>query len=198
MAVKASREYLSTDVRPSLVRYYEEAHRELLGKRIFIHPSKFPIFLTFSDDLRELGATNREYAFTVVKILKTWLKEKKLACVPINVFCGDWALGRFLKVFESESVEIKEEDPMEALLQSELMVARYYVSKNSSGECIRLRDAVKDLLPLLNKRWLELYSSNSRSDKFIFKAVEILAKEFAVKDALNYSDIIRKLSCKKL
>jgi hypothetical protein len=180
--------------KPALASYYESAHMQVLGKKCFIRPEEYAMFETFMDDLRELNIGYRDYAQTVVKLLEKWLEKKKFYRVPINVFCGDWALSKFRSIENSEYVSVADtdEDAKTEILQSELLVARAYVDGNLKDVC-RMTEIIKDLKPLLSKKWLEC----SKSERPIDEVVEILCKEYGIKPVADYNELIGRLRCRK-
>ena len=183
--------------KPQLAVFYENAHREIYGCRVFVGEGKYIKFIHMSDDLKCLGINDRDYAYSIIKILGSWLKRKNLTHVPINTFCGDWCLNKFLSIHRSETVAINTvyEDREQELLHSELTIARYYISKNLSG-VLRFGDAVNDIRGLLSKSWIALYEQKNIPNKFRYMAVDILADEFCIGIAKDYNDIIGKLRCR--
>ena len=180
--------------KPVLATYYEAAHKQVLGRRCFIRPSEYSMFEVFMDDLRELHIGYRDYAYGVVTILKEWLKEKKFYRIPVPVFCGDWALGKFRKVDNSQYVTVDEPDKDEKIeiFESELLVARTYVESNLSDVC-RMRDIVADLKPLLSKKWL----SCSPDNKPVSEVLDVLCKEYGIKIVSDYNELIRSIRCRQ-
>jgi hypothetical protein len=195
MYKKDSRNNSHQTDKPSLAVFYEKAHKNIYDCTTYVHNNKYSIFHVFSDDLRELKVGEREYAYTIVKLLRDWLSEKNLKVVPINVFCGDWCLRRYLKIKNSETVTITNNDKEEELLHSELTIARYYISKNLES-VLRFGDAVKDIEKLLSKRWLEMYRTKTFTNKFKYKALDIISEEFGFDCMKDYNDIIGKLRCR--
>jgi hypothetical protein len=190
--MKDSISYLS--IKPNLAVLFEKAQYEILCVRFYIVSSKWSIFSVFADDLREKQIDEKSYTYTIVQLLKSWLVTKKFKSIPINVFCGDWALNRYLKVCNSETVTIHKDDNSDELLYSEMMVAKYYISKNLDG-VFKYKDAVTELEKLLSVAWLRLYEENLITDKFRYIAVDRLAEEYGVGFCKSYNDIIGKLLC---
>ena len=181
--------------KPALAVCYESAHKQILGKRCYIREEEYKIFETFMDDLRDLNIGCHDYAYVVVTLLEKWLKEKKFYRIPVNVFCGNWALKKFQAVDKSLYISVK--DPYEnrtaELLQSELLVARSYVEENLR-DVYRMQDIINNLRPLLSKCWLEC----PKDERPVSEAIDVLCKDYGIKSATNYNDIIRRLQqCRK-
>ena len=134
----------------------------------------------------------REYAYTTVSILQKWALDKKLKFVPVPTFLSDFALLRFLNVWNSQTVTIDKPDDMEALLYSELLVARKYIVDNCHG-VVRLGQVVDQLRPMLNPGWLDLYNQHKRA-KLMVQSLEILCDEYGLKNANSYTDIVGALA----
>lgn len=185
---------LSSSNKPVLAVYYESAHKQVLDRKCFIRPKEYSLFEVFMDDLRELNIGYRDYAYGIVTILKEWLKEKKFYRIPVNVFCGDWALGKFRKVDNSQYVTVDEPDKDEKIeiFESELLVARTYIESNLSDVC-RMKEIVADLKPLLSKKWL----SCPADKKPVSEVLDVLCKEYGVRVASDYNDLIRSARCRR-
>ena len=180
--------------KPALAAYYESAHKQVLNRTCYIRKNEYPMFETFSDDLRELNIGCRDYAYAVVKLLQSWLQEKKFYRIPVNVFCGDWALNKFKKIDDSQYVRITEpeEDKTVEIVQSELLVARAYIEYNLK-DVYRMKDVVKDLRPLLSKEWLEC----PEDKRPITEVLEMLCKDYGLPLTSSYNNVIRSLQCRQ-
>src|SRR4030042_5555367 len=87
MKKKSSRSsLLDVSGTPPLVFHYIAAHKNLLGYKPFIHNKTYARFTVFEDDLREKHIPSRDFAYTVVKLLKKKIIENKWKCVPLNMF----------------------------------------------------------------------------------------------------------------
>lgn len=176
-----------------LSRYYRQANEEVFGVSPFIRPEYESKFSVLEDDLREMGVSPKTYAFTVVRVLQPWARNKGMKTIPINVFCGKFAFDKFLKVHKTETVEIVEEDDFDKMLYSELLVVRAYIHANTkNGNVVRLRKVVEELQPMLPAGWLEAYEC--RKGRPIREALAILAKEFDLPNARSYTDIVDTLN----
>jgi len=182
---------------PALASAYINASLHVYGIKVTVVKSKWSRFAVFEDDLRELHIPIRDYAFTVSTILKAWCVSHKFGCVPVNVFTGDWALVRFLKVWQSKTVTIDRPSNYDELLYSELLVARMYIA-TLLIRYVRLSFVVEDIKAMLTSDWYHMYvSKDKRRSKFISMAIPILCEEFGVifhDDITTYNDIVRKLS----
>lgn len=179
---------------PNLASFYIKAHEEIFNVRVFVPESKYGIFRVTEDDLREHGIWPMEYAYTVVRVLKSWAKSKSMSKIPINVFCGKFALDKFRKINESETVDVivKNVDNIEEeLLHNELIVARLFIQHNANCDYpIRIPDVVKQLKPMLGKHWLEAYHLGTRP---ISDAIDVLCEEYKLSYAKDYYDIAMKI-----
>lgn len=180
--------------KPALATYYESSHKQILGRKCYVRVEEYKMFETFMDDLRELNIGCRDYAYTIVTLLQQWLREKKFYRIPINVFCGDWALGKFQKVDKSKYVSVQEpDDDMKVeILQSELLVARTYIESNLN-DVTRMSEIVSDLKPLLSKAW----SDCPKDKRPTAEVTEILCGEYGIKIVTDYNALIRSLQCRK-
>lgn len=188
MSTKASRQTLSGC---NLARYYKQAHSEMLGIVPHLSERHMSMFLTLEDDLRDLAISSRDYAYTVTRLLRGWLHDKRLRFIPVHVFCGKWAFGKFMKVYHSDQVQVTYDDTPDILLYSEILVAKEFIKRNLESDVpIRLLTVVEDLRPLLDKNWLECYhNGNGRP---VDDAIYEICAEYGVK-AENYNDIIAGL-----
>ena len=180
--------------KPALADFYVSAHEKIFGKSVYVPPKYYPLMTVMEDDLRSQGIASREYAYTVVSALKRWALNKQMVCVPIRVFCSDFALNKALKVLQSKTVRINDEiHDNDMLLQAELSVARVYIIRNTeNGDVVRLGDIVGELEHMLYPPWVELY--NNRKKRPTAEALEILADEFRIiKSVRNYADIVDAL-----
>lgn len=183
---------LSLHDAPALRRYYIAAHARIFGKDLYVHPKHNGRFLVFEDELRELGFSAREYAYTIVTLLKKWAISKGFNKVPINAFTGDWALDKFKRVAGSKYVDISNVDTDYDLYWSELTVARSYIHENvHNGVAVKLRDVVDELKPLLSEHWLRRYYNGGQRP--VNKVLDDLCEEYDITFARNYADIVSKL-----
>jgi len=172
---------------PTLARFYMDAHEDIYDVRPFVHSNHYGRFLVFEDELREFGYSCKEYAYTVVKILEKWKDSKGFKHIPVVAFTGDWALKKFMRVADSKHVDISNDDY--SLYHSELIVARSYIYENAyNGRCVKLRDVVNELRPLLSEQWLEKYDSGG--ERPIDDVLDDLCDEYGVVVARNYNSIV--------
>jgi len=171
---------------------YERYHRIIFdNSRIRVHKKLIPDFLEFEKVLRDRGIAYKDYTETVLVLLEKWAEDKNMDFVPIPTFLSTFALGRYLSVVDSQSVEIVDNDAA-VLLHSEVMVGRHYIEKyiEMGGE-YRFRDAVKEIKPLLSLSWLHNY------DEGLFRpiddAVDVIAQEHGLKSVMTYADIVDEL-----
>ena len=174
---------------PTLVRFYIDAHEDIYHVRPFVHSNHYGRFLVFEDELRGLGYSCKDYAYTVVKLLEKWKDGKGFKHIPVVAFTGDWALKKFMKVADSKHVEISSDDTEQSLYHSELTVARSYIQENAyNGNCISLGRIVDELRPLLSEQWLERYDSGG--ERPVDDVLDDLCDEYGVIAVRNYNSIV--------
>ena len=190
-------ELLLLDVQPTLVRYYIDATNKTYTMHLYVHKRNWSRFMVFEDDLRDLHVPSRDYAYTTSKLLQRWCAAHKFGFVPMNVFLGDWALSKFMKVWQSDTVNIETAPSQDDILHSELMVARMYIHE-STAHYVRMMDVVNNCRKLLSPAWYELYiTKDAARNKFINRVLEMLCEEYNIPSnayITTYSDIIEKLS----
>jgi DNA-directed RNA polymerase subunit N (RpoN/RPB10) len=177
---------------PQLARDYVDTTNILFGLRVFVAKKDYALFRVMSDDLRDKHIDELDYTTTVLPLLKGWAKFRGLSYVPVKVFCGNYALNKFVtyrKKFPSSIMSTVAEDVDNEVLYSELSVARYCVVNG-----LEIEIAVAELKPLLSRHWLRRYEEDKRP---IAEAMEILVDEFCAPNARNYDDITRTLICRK-
>jgi len=175
---------------PQLVFHYTRATKKIYNKDVWVPTLEFPKFRVLEDDLREMEASSKDYAYTVLEILKTWVRNHHLSYVPVNVFCGDFAFNKFKKVYNSETVRIEETSEAE-LEHSERMVAEMYISKMNFLASVS--DIVNELEPLLSKKWLNLYRSG-RYRKCFGKVLDDLCQEYGIDYARDYPALVGEIA----
>ena len=112
-----------------LVVLYERYHRIIFdNSRIRVYKKLIPDFLEFEKVLRDEDISYKDYTEVVLRLLKKWAEDKGMDFVPIPTFLSTFALGRYLSVADSQSVEVAD-DTMDVLLHSEVMVGKYYIEK---------------------------------------------------------------------
>jgi hypothetical protein len=148
--------------------------------------------LEFEKVLRNDNISYKDYTKTVLKLLKKWAEDKGMDFIPIPTFLSTFALGRYMSVVDSQTVEVADDD-IAVLLHSEVMVARYYIGNyiDNDGE-YKFRDAVRELKPLLSLSWLHNY------DEGLFRpiddAVHIIAQDYGLKSVTTYAEIVDELT----
>jgi len=178
---------------PQIVSYYISATRKVFGHGIRVSPSNYSKFRVLEDDLRDVGADSRVYAYTVMTMLKDWAQKRNMNFLSVNMFCGDFAFKKFLKVWKSKTVVI-EHNPEIELIHSEKMVAETYISSNLVlGSNKSFEDAVKELRPLLSKEWLEMFKSG-KYRPCTDEVLEDLCSKYKVLYARDYHMLLEKIT----
>ena len=180
--------------KPHLVTHYVNACVKFYNCRPFVPAKLYPKFRVFEDDLRELGVSSKDYAYTTIKLMKSFIAKKGWTNLPTNLFLGDYCLHRYVKVMKTETVTIDTDDRGDILYRDELLVARVFVEKNlsSDGNCVRLRDVVKELKPLLSDVWLQVYINKDRRPEA--EVIDQLVIEYEIsKNVSSYLDIVDAL-----
>lgn len=181
-----------------LARLYQEVIHKVYGVSTFIPKKHISKFLVMEDDLRFEGIGLLDYTNTVAKALKGWATKHNLKYIPINVFCGDWALKVYKRIDRSKSVELSTptEDLEQELIHNELLVARAYIECNLV-ECKRLSVVVCELRTMLSQLWLTMYEEDKAARaKIMDVVIPILCDEYNLASAKSYVDIIGQLVTK--
>lgn len=187
--LQSSLKLSSFEVAPQLALFYRSSHQRLLRVSVYVPADSYSLFECFEDDLRRIAVKPRDYSDTVVLLLEGWLKEHRLKAIPIKTFCGQWALKQYKAVRDSQTVEITF-GGMDALIYTEMLVARKYIEDNRAGNRMRFGDEVAELRELLDSNWLELYESKDKArGALVNKVVSMLAKEYGLKNVFSYNDI---------
>ena len=171
---------------------YERYHRIIFdNSRIRVYKKLIPDFLEFEKVLRDRGIAYKDYTETVLALLEKWAEDKNMDFVPIHTFLSTFALGRYLSVADSQTVEVTDDDIFVELLHSETLVGREYVINyvKEQGN-YKFKDAVKELEPILSLSWLVLYNSGDRG-LVVLDAIHDLAVEYGLnpKGCHSYMDI---------
>jgi hypothetical protein len=177
---------------PQLVSFYISATKKVFGHGIRVSERNYSMFRVLEDDLRDIGADSREYAYTVMTMLKTWAKEHNMNFVPVKVFCGEFAYKKFLKVWKSETVVIEDSDDFK-LLYAERMVAEAFITDNMAGANRTFEQEVEDLRPMLSKEWLEMFDSG-KYRKYTGEIIDELCRKYKVVYARDYSTLLRLIN----
>ncbi len=171
---------------------YEKYHRKIFNNsRIRVYKKLIPDFLEFEKVLRGEGIAYKDYTKTVLKLLKKWADDKHMDFVPIPTFLSTFALGRYLSVADSLTVEVTDDDIFIELLHSEKLVGRAYVNNYVDMEgSYKFKDAVDEFRPILSLSWLKLYDSGNRG-LVVLDAIRDLAVEYGLnpKGCHSYADI---------
>jgi hypothetical protein len=177
---------------PQLVLYYTKATEKIFGKKVWVSTMDFSKFRVLEDDLREIGASSKDYAYTVLSALQYWTKDHHMDYVPVGVFCGKFAFQKFGKIWKSETVSLID-TPDAELRHSERMVAEMLIARNMSGQVMTNIDGVvSELRPLLSRAWLEMYD-HGRYRMCSGEIIDELCAEYHVEYAKDYQDLVREI-----
>lgn len=174
---------------PELVVHYKSATKDIYGINADVAKYTYEKFEERSEYLRMERVPLRLFAYGVLTLLQDWVAKKKFRQLPTNVFLGEWALKKFNNVEKSKWVDFHfSEDGKDAILHSELQVARYYI-ETASKKFVRFMDCVEDIRPLLHKDWLHMYDAGESRIWLISEAMVILEQEYGVR-AQRYTDFV--------
>jgi len=179
---------------PQAVFHYQTATKKIYGKNVWVPTLEFPRFRVLEDDLREIGASSKDYAYTVLEVLRAWTEEHHMDHVPTRMFCGKFAMKKFLKVWKSETVSI-EDTSADELKHDERLVAELYLSGRLKSMNVTLDNAVSDIRPLLSKKWLEMYD-NKKYRPCLGDVIDELCAEFGISYARDYDDLATRIAVK--
>jgi hypothetical protein len=175
---------------------YEHSQEVVFGKRVMVIQRYFSAFRVMDDDLRDAGITSNEYAYTTTIALHKWALTKGYHHIPIRVFLGPWALKKFMKVYESKSVEMYKPELIDkaALIYSEEIVATRYLHVNI-GEAVytKFKDVVEDMRPLLDAKWLEMWDNKINRDEIRADVLERMCKFHHKKLVKSYQELLKLL-----
>jgi len=191
MSAKDSRQD-SYNTSSLLVDHYRNASHRFLGVKPYVPKKLFPLFAVFEDDLRELSIPSRDYAYTVIKLLAKFVKDKGWKSLPVKLFLSDYGIKRYKSVASTSFVVIDTDVDDDRLFQDEMQVARLFIYMNitSEGDFIRLGTVVEQLRPLLSKEWLEMYEGKSKRPD----VVDNVAEEFGIRGNMtSYLDIVEAI-----
>ena len=163
------------ELKPQLARYYESACEEVFGSTVEVKEFQYKKFRVAEKELIGMSIYPKDYAFGISRHLKSWVEGKNWRTLPLNVFCGPWAI----KLYSTEIAPIKfhetstEEVDKGSLLHDELLVARYYI--DSSGN-MSLDEVVEKLTPILGESWLDVFAEDRRKE-VVLEALRVLSME---------------------
>jgi hypothetical protein len=178
---------------PAILPHYLSANEEVFNRHVGIPPKDYNRLLTLQDELREHGIDYKDYAYTVVRLYGAWCKKWNRRQVPLSIFCGSRALQRYMKVAAKASVEMRPTGDGK-LLYSEMLVAHTYINWSLEGKWQPIRNVMDEVLVMLDRQWIVMFHEHKRGE-LVDKALELLCKEYGVKDALDYDDLVRQ--CKQ-
>lgn len=177
-------------LKPQLAIHYERASEGLYGEPVYVTPDKYDLFAKAEARLRKEGIYPKDYAHKITNGFQSWIDKNNWDYLPINVFCGDYAINVYIKHYGNDHyVHSPDTDIDEGvLLDEELKIARYYIQNNNEEGFKTFGQAVKELKPVLSKQWLDLYQGNKRA-KLISRALDMLSEENG-RHISNYDDLV--------
>ena len=173
----------------------ESCCRHLTGK--FGNNPNFTLVTKAMDEIagqirQQSGELNRtETTFLLMHEFRKWAEDKGMDFVPIPTFLSAFALGRYLSVVDSQTVEVTDDDILIELSHSEMLVGRAYINNYVVMRgSYKFKDAVEELRPILSLSWLKLYDSGNRG-LVVLDAIRDLAVEYGLnpKGCHSYADI---------
>lgn len=173
--------------KPLMASHYEQACNTTFGVRVFVHKKYYSRFDDLSRVLAKEGIYPKDYAYGIARHLCGWVKSKGWSHVPINIFCGKWAIKTY-KEEVGNSVTLpatNAEEVNAALVYDEIRVARYYISNKGKKT---YDQTVAELRPILSDDWLEMYDDD-RLDIVRDEALLFLRKEHRRRAAESYEDL---------
>lgn len=172
---------------PQTVRHYNKAQTIIYDFQSYVPKKRYPQFNKLEKKLFVHGVMSRDYAFGLSESLQGWVRAKKWRCLPINVFCGDWAVGYFVEEIGNREYVAPswKEEQTSLLVYDELLVARTYIQY---AGVTSFANVVVQLQLALSQTWLYLYNANSRTEVKV-RALDILSEEYG-KYGISYEDFI--------
>jgi hypothetical protein len=160
---------------PQAARFYKAAQLAVFGEEVWLDPEQIQRLGQLEAFLRHNSIFPRDYAYGLTESLRAWVQGKGLRCLPVNMFCGEWAKAHFQEEVGPRRFipPTKESEEHSDLLYEELILARLYISKQGS---MTFQQVVDFLRPMLSQRWLDLYTSHQRT-ALIVNALDVLSLE---------------------
>lgn len=132
-----------------LINEYCEATKRLYGVTVRVSAKDANRFLQLEKELISNDILPRHYAGRLLKHLRSWVRYRKLKCVPVNVFLGDWALSLYLKELDEKSqrIALTDEDRMVMVQEAYRILVYAYVNRKDYDV------AEIDLEPVIGNMW---------------------------------------------
>lgn len=187
MSVKDS---LAKSFMPQTVRHYRNAQTLVFHyDDVYVPRQRYPQFLRLERSLFKNGIMSNDYALGLSEALKGWVSKQEWPCLPMNIFCGSWAVAYFVENVGNRQyiAPDSKEEQTSLLVYDELLVARMYIS--NSGQ-MSFADAAELLDPALSPAWKYLYRSKRRTVVKIM-ALDTLCEEYG-RYAIRYDDFIEE------
>ena len=174
---------------PALARLYSAVNAQVFGRYIKVARKHYPKFMALQRTLDEVGASYHDYAVYVVVTWREWCKS--IGSVPVNVFCSNKAVERYVKHLSNDKfVDINIMSDEEVALQDELRVARVYIDNLLHDSPRYFYEIVKLMRPVMSQPWLSAYDNDSSS--ISSAAIKLLCEEYDL-EATTYDEIARIL-----
>jgi hypothetical protein len=128
-AISSAKEVKVSKLPPALAYSYQSALSEICGvhNRSF-KQADFDKILERQRMLDDLGVAYDSFAYTVVKSWYTWCKTQGIHGVPLNIFLGENAWERFLKMRDSTvKLDTPGEGQRNLAIHNELTAAKLYI-----------------------------------------------------------------------
>lgn len=173
---------------PQTVRHYRRAQTVVYDlEDVYVPKTRYPQFLRLERSLFRYGIVSTDYAYGLSEALRGWVKREAWPYVPMNVFCGSWAVAYFREAIGNREYvpPTVQEEETSLLVYDELLVARLYIER--AGEW-SFDDAVLVLDPALSPTWKYLYRVDRRTAIKI-RALDLLCEEYG-KYAISYDEFI--------
>lgn len=165
-------------LKPQTAIFYERATKQTYRKTVIVPKKLYQQFLTLESKLHSRWIYPKDYAYGVVDRLSWWVKKRGLSYLPINTFCGEWALTYYdssigNRVYQEQT---SEEERHSLLVHQELTLVRLYAEEIKAGNTLRFSDMIEDMRRILDKDWLKLYDTRKRASLQI-DVLDILSDE---------------------
>lgn len=133
-AISSAKDVKPRKLPPALAYSYQSALSEICGihNRNF-KQADFDKILERQRKLDEIGVAYDSFAYTVVKSWYEWCKTQGMHGVPLNIFLGERAWKRFLKMQDSTvRLDTPGEGHRNLAIHNELMAAKMYIDAKLS------------------------------------------------------------------
>lgn len=181
---------LYNGIRPALVGYYIDAMKRVYDAIRRVKQDQYPQFERVEHMLLERGLYPENYAITVARLWKYWCLERRLRCLPVNVFLGNKSV-RWYEEYAMFGVDVVAPKVYRAkILADEYELARAVIRLVMNGEVVPERVLVGTMN--LSPEWHQANAEGIRPRQEVASALAgIYGVECTTFDYVMLGDRIR-------